>query len=416
LRGMRILVLHEYNRSYGGGEQYLHDTCAALREMGHRIALVCVEEWNGGFIPSDQTYGVAHSVGLRMGLRLWPEYESILQREQPHVVYINGILRHFVSPLILGRVIQRCPSVLFVHHSGLFCHNAMKVLATSQRRCEWPLGFHCFQEGCVSALEGSAYARLRTAVLGMWRARALRGCRRVIAPSQYVSRELVWNGFPPGRVRVLPSFTCRTPVHPVGAEGPQILWVGRADGGKGLDQFLRCLTMLRGVAWQAIIVGDGTATPQVQAMAMETGVADRVRCVGRLEGAVLDREYAAARVVVFTSQWAETFGQVGIEAMAFGKPVVAFDVGGVREWLADGRTGYVVDRDDLPGMTDRLSRLLADDELCARMGAAGRAAVESRFRNRHHVPALLEIFREAIRAPGSGPAEAAPADRAAAGN
>lgn len=416
MRGMRILVLHEYNRSYGGGEQYLHDTCAALREMGHRIALVCVEEWNGGFIPSDQTYGVAHSVGLRMGLRLWPEYESILQREQPHVVYINGILRHFVSPLILGRVIQRCPSVLFVHHSGLFCHNAMKVLATSQRRCEWPLGFHCFQEGCVSALEGSAYARLRTAVLGMWRARALRGCRRVIAPSQFVGREMVRNGFAPERVCVLPYFTCRVSISPVQTGEPQILWVGRADGGKGLDHFLGCLARLRDGAWQAVVVGDDTTSPEVQAMLDRAGMADRVRCLGRLEGGALDQQYAAARVVVFTSRWAETFGQVGIEAMAFGKPVVAFEVGGVGEWLADGVTGYLVPRNDVEGMADRLSRLLADDGLCARLGVAGRVAVESRFRPEHHIPKLVEIFREAMAGSADGLPDPVPADRTAAGN
>ena len=413
---MRVLVLHEYNRAYGGGEQYLHDTCAALREMGHRVALVCVDEWNGGFIPSDETYGVGRSVGLRTGLRAWGEYDTILRRENPDLVFINGILRYFVSPVILRRLIQRHPSVLFVHHSGLFCHNARKVTARDQRRCEWPLGRRCFSQGCVGALEGSVSQRVRTAIFAMWRARTLRGCRRAIAPSQYVRRELIRNGFCDERVRVLPYFTRRCPDSPVAATGQRILWVGRADGSKGLDRFLQILGQLADRSWRAVVVGDETNSPEVRAMAQAVGVGDQISFRGRLDGEDLDKEYAGARVVVFTSGWAETFGQVGIEAMAFGKPVVAFEVGGVREWLADGRTGYVVDRNDLAGMTDRLSRLLADDALCARMGAAGRAAVESRFRLRHHVPALLEIFREAIRTPGSGPAEAAPADRAAAGN
>lgn len=406
---MRILVLHEYNLPYGGGEQYLHDTCGALREMGHGVTVVCAKQWNGGFIPSDRTCGVTPSVGLRTGLHAWGEYEAILRRENPDVIFINGILRHFVSPVILRRLIRRHPSVLFVHHSGLFCHNAKKVTARDQRRCEWPLGFHCFREGCVAALEGSAYARLRTVVLGMWRTRELRGCRRVIAPSQYVRRELIRNGFRDERVRVLPYFTRRCPDAPMAASGDGILWVGRADGGKGLDRFLRVLGQLAERNWRAVVVGDETNSPEVRAMAQAAGVGDRISFRGRMDGEDLDKEYAAARVVVFTSGWAETFGQVGIEAMAFGRPVVAFDVGGVGEWLEDGRTGYVVDRNDLAGMTDRLSRVLADDALYAGMGAAGRAAVESRFRIRHHVPALLEIFREAIRGSGSGSAETAPA-------
>jgi glycosyltransferase involved in cell wall biosynthesis len=410
---MRILVLHEYNLPYGGGERYLHDTCEALREMGHGVTVVCAKQWNGGFIPGDRTCGVTPSVGLRTGLRAWGEYDTILRRENPDLIFINGILRHFVSPVILGRLIRRHPSVLFVHHLGLVCHNARKVTARDQRRCEWPLGRRCFTQGCVGALEGSVSQRVRTAIFAMWRARTLRGCRRAIAPSQYVRRELIRNGFRDERVRVLPYFTRRCPDAPVAATGQRILWVGRADGGKGLDRFLQILGQLADRSWRAVIVGDGTNSPKVRAMAQTAGVADRISFRGRLEGEDLDTEYATARVVVFTSGWAETFGQVGIEAMAFGRPVVAFDVGGVTEWLSDGVTGYVVPRNDVAGVADRLSRLLADDSLCRRMGAAGRSAVEARFRCRHHLPKLLETFSEAIAESGGVLSERVLAERSA---
>lgn len=393
---MRILVIHEYNRPYGGGEQYLHDTCEALRELGHRVALVCAAEWNGGFIPTDQAYSVTRSIGLRTGLRAWREYDTIIQREEPDVVFINGIIRHFVSPLVLQRVVRSRPSVLFVHHAGLICHTATKVIPSSQRRCEWRLGLRCFTEGCVGTLTGSRVEKWKTAVVGTWRLRALRGCRGVIVPSQYMYQELVRNGFSPARVKILPSFTERNHTSRIRAMGRQILWVGRADSGKGLERFFQCLVMLRDREWQAVIVGDDAATPQLQAMAETAGLADRVRWLGRLEGDELDKQYAASRVLVFTSGWAETFGQVGIEAMAFEKPVVAFDVGGVTEWLQDGVTGFVVPRNDVTSMADRLSRLLVDDILCEQMGAAGRAAVNRRFRRQHHIPKLLAVFEEAL--------------------
>lgn len=408
---MRILVIHEYNLPYGGGEQYLYHTCQALREMGHRVALVCASEWNGGFIPSDVAYGVTCSVGFRTGLRVWREYEAIVRRENPELIYINGIVRHFISPLILWRLIRHRPSVLFVHHSGLFCHTARKVLPSTQRPCEWPLGRHCLAEGCVRGLSGTTLEKLRTAALGMWRLRTLRGCHRVIAPSRYVRGELVRNGFSPERIRVLPYFTSRTPVWGECGSAPRILWVGRTDGGKGLDRFFHVLGTLKDRDWHAVVVGDGTNTPEVRAMAQASGIGDRTRLLGRLEGEELDKQYAASRVVALTSGWAETFGQVGIEAMAFGKPVVAFDVGGVTEWLSEGVTGYVVPRNDVAGMADRLSRLLADDSLCRRMGAAGRSAVESRFRLQHHLPKLLEVFREAIAESGRVLSEHGLADR-----
>lgn len=393
---MRILVIHECNRPYGGGEQYLRDICHALREMGHRLALVCAADWNGGFIPCHRAYGVTPSIGLRTGLRVWREYESIIQREDPDIIYINGILRHFVSPLVLRRIVRSRPSVLFVHHSGLICHTAKKVIPKTNGRCEWRLGLRCFTEGCVEALTGSRLEKWKTVVFGMWRLRSLRACRRVIVPSQYMYRELVRNRFPPERVTVLPCFTERRQVPALRALEPQILWVGRADGGKGLEHFFQCLDMLRDQEWQVVIVGDDTAIPHVRAMAERIGIPDRVTCLGRLEGEELDKQYAASRVLLFTSDWAETFGQVGIEAAAFGKPAVAFDVGGITEWLADGVTGFVLRRNDVVGMAERLSRLLVNDTLCQQMGSNAQAVVERRFRREHHLPKLLEVFRRAI--------------------
>lgn len=401
--GMRILVLHENNLPYGGGEQYLRDTCQALREMGHRVALVCAADWNGGFIPCDQAYGVPRSMGLRSGLRVWPQYDSIVRREDPDIIYINGIVRHFVSPLVLRRIVRSRPTVLFVHHAGLICHTARKVIPKTERRCEWPLGLRCFTVGCVRTLTGSRFEKFRTAAYGMWRLGSLRGSRRVIVPSQYVYHEMIRNGFSPETIRLLPCFTERRPGCELGRPGRQILWVGRADGGKGLGHFFQCLGLLRESEWRAVIVGDDTATPHVRAMAGSAGIADRVTCLGRLEGEELDRQYAASRVVVFTSELAETFGLVGIEAMAFGKPVVAFDVGGVSEWLVDGVTGFLVPRDDVAGMAERLPSLLTDDTLSERMGSASRAAVECRFRRQHHLPKLLEVFREAIAEASGGP-------------
>lgn len=399
---MRILVIHESNLPYGGGERYLHDTCDALRELGHRVAVACAAEWNGDYLPADRTYGMSRSFGLRTGFRVRGEFDSMLEAERPDVVYLNGLIRSFVSPVILQHLIRRYPTVVFLHHVGSICLNGRKFIVAGQRSCEHPLGYRCVWEGCVLRLDGGAYAKTRSLAIGLWRRRVLRECRRVIAPSQYVQRELVRNGFPSWGIRVLPYFTTKGERGAEEPMGNQILWVGRADEGKGLDLFFQALARLPNVDWQAVVVGDDTTRPQVRAMAQAAGIAERARFVGRLDGEELDCQYQASRVVAFTSRWAETFGQVGIEAMAFGRPVVAFDVGGVTEWLSDGVTGFVVRRDDVRSMADRLSRLLADDLLCQRMGAAGRDVVEGRFRPAHHIPRLLAVFEEAIACCGAG--------------
>jgi glycosyltransferase involved in cell wall biosynthesis len=85
-----------------------------------------------------------------------------------------------------------------------------------------------------------------------------------------------------------------------------------------------------------------------------------------------------------------------LEAMATGLPVVASDVGSVREVVADGETGFVTPSEDSATMADRFATLLADAELRKRMGAAGRVRVEQEFNLDRCVDAHLRAYELAI--------------------
>ncbi|MFO0730632.1 MAG: glycosyltransferase [Nitrospiraceae bacterium] len=121
-----------------------------------------------------------------------------------------------------------------------------------------------------------------------------------------------------------------------------MLFVGRLSAEKGIEVFLDALPLLRAQSWRAVVIGEGPLEAPAKQRVVQEGLADRVRFAGWLSGADLDREYERAAVLAVPSTVKEAFGLVGIEAMAFGKPVVAFDAGGIREWLQDGKTGYLV--------------------------------------------------------------------------
>jgi glycosyltransferase involved in cell wall biosynthesis len=87
---------------------------------------------------------------------------------------------------------------------------------------------------------------------------------------------------------------------------------------------------------------------------------------------------------------------VGIEAMSYGKPVLAFDVGGISEWLKHGETGFLVNPGDEESLAEKMNLLLGDRPLAARMGLKARAAVERRFMPETHVTSLLGVFEKEI--------------------
>jgi glycosyltransferase involved in cell wall biosynthesis len=88
---------------------------------------------------------------------------------------------------------------------------------------------------------------------------------------------------------------------------------------------------------------------------------------------------AFADVVVVPSQCDEGFGLSAIEAMAFGKPVVASNAGGLREVVSDGQDGMLAPVGNPGELANAIVTILTDDALRDRMGRAARKNVESRF-------------------------------------
>ena len=126
------------------------------------------------------------------------------------------------------------------------------------------------------------------------------------------------------------------------------------------------------------------------------GLDTRVTFRGWLQGDALVNAYREAAVVVVPSRWPEPFGIVGIEAMAHGRPVVAFSVGGIPEWLENGVGGVLVPPGDVIAMGERIGALLADPAEAERIALLGRARVMREFSEEAHLSSLVPLYERAI--------------------
>lgn len=149
------------------------------------------------------------------------------------------------------------------------------------------------------------------------------------------------------------------------AEAPVVLFVGRVSPLKGGGNLMALATALRERAPSAslLVVGDTGAMPDVPADIRRAGL-DNVTFVGAVPNAELATYYRAADVFVLPSE-SEGFPRVLLEAMQYGVPSVAFDVGGVRDILAPGQQQFVVERRDVDAMAAVVARLLSDERLRA---------------------------------------------------
>ena len=156
---------------------------------------------------------------------------------------------------------------------------------------------------------------------------------------------------------------------------------GRISRQKDPFTFLRAAAQLRKMDVPAYFAwaGDGELRQEAESLSMHLGLRDRVRFAGQCSD--LRPFLAALDIFALTSRY-ESFGYVTCEAMAMGKPIVATNVSGSRELVADGLTGFLVEPGDAAGAAAALQRLAQDTLLRRSMGRAARKRAREQFERR----------------------------------
>jgi len=159
---------------------------------------------------------------------------------------------------------------------------------------------------------------------------------------------------------------------------PHILSVGRVVYQKGFDLAMQALSQLKDLEWTWTIAGDGPQMATLKAMAEGFGIQERVHFTGWLSSEQLKEQYAAANVFLFPSRH-EGMPNAVLEAMASGLPVIASQIAGNEELVADGETGRLVPPEDADALGEALKKLLVEEGVREQMGQAARRRVESSF-------------------------------------
>ncbi len=163
-----------------------------------------------------------------------------------------------------------------------------------------------------------------------------------------------------------------------------LLTVARLDERKGHDQVMRALTKLAPKYPNLVylIVGKGKEMTRLQQLAQQLAIADRVIFTGYVPDVDLPRFYNLCDVFILLNRQTqvdfrlqgdyEGFGIVFLEASACGKPIIAGDFGGIRDAVEDGRTGFIIDPNNLDLVCEKIELLLRHPELSHVLGTSGR--------------------------------------------
>jgi len=174
---------------------------------------------------------------------------------------------------------------------------------------------------------------------------------------------------------------------------PRLLMVARFAAQKDHATLFRALATLLELDWRLDLVGSGPLEETTRGLAESLGLADRIRFLGMRED--VPDLIAASQLYLLISHW-EGFPRSILEALRGGLPVVATDVGGVREAVIDGETGFVVPENDDVLLADRLKSLIEDAGLRVTMGQAARDHYETHFMFDRLVDETLTLYESVL--------------------
>jgi glycosyltransferase involved in cell wall biosynthesis len=269
-------------------------------------------------------------------------------------------------------------------HAWLYIANALAWSATrlAKRRPLVTSARNCKVQGRVSQVANCL---------------AFRGSRAIVVNSHDVANYIVRHyRAPRDRIRVVYNGIDieRFRPGPLAREAGPIVTVGRLVGQKNHDLFLRAAAALaqQGTAVRFAIAGDGPLRATLETTARRLGIGEQVEFLG--ERSDIENVLRGASQFWLTSRW-EGMPNVVLEAMASGVPVLATDVGGVRELIRDGVDGFVLPPDDAVAFARHAHALLADPARLNAFKSAARAGAES-FATPRMVAALARLYEEVL--------------------
>lgn len=391
-----MLILHVHDRwsARGGAEQHLLSVLDSFPK-GFRSAGLF--GWSDGSVlaghepPAGLFFikKLGHKAPFAAETRVGEQLRDFIKKLKPGLIHVHNIL----NPHLLQVIAESGPAVMTVYDHRFFCPGRGKVKADGSL-CRQVFGL-----GCAECFKEEKYF-VRLLALVRARLETVKKFTALIVAGRYMKQELTLAGVDETRIHIIPPF-----VHgldqgqePAGL-GREVLFAGRIVWAKGIFDLLEALTQVDGHV-RLVVAGAGTRDEAVAARVKELKLDKRIDFQGWAAHQDMARLYRRARLLVLPSRWQEPFGLAGLEAQTLARPVLAYDVGGVREWLQDGRTGIIVPPGNTLALASGINVLMREPGQASALGRAGRDLAMERFNPARIMTLLTSLYQRVGFRPG----------------
>lgn len=323
----------------------------------------------------------------------------ILEEEKPDIVHFHLFkCSNNGDAKLISNLRKGYKTVFTVHDHILTCPVIKKINNRTSQPCNYNGGVTCllktYSQGCLGRNPFRAYKFLKPFLL---RRSAIKKIDRYVVLNEYMKNSLVKAGFDSEKISVIPP-ACKYADDKKIKEGKKqniILYVGKLVPEKGPQTLLRASAKID-ITYKVIIVGDGWFRAELEGLARELKIGDRVSFLGVQNTQQLRRLYQKAKVLVIPSIIPESFCLVGLESLFFQVPVVAFDVGSVSAWLKDGENGFLVKPGSTNELAEKTELILKNEGMRKELGHNGNIYVKEKYSEEKYQNNMCALYENLL--------------------
>ncbi len=407
---MKILHVNKFFFAEYGTEKYMFGLFDLLKKQGHEVIHFSMEDPRNEpskqakyFVPNVDMSKAGFGLDkLRAVIRMihYPlarqNFAVLLDKENPDLIHLHSI-HHQISPSILNEATKRgIPIVQTLHDYKLL---------TPGYHFPWRDGkicFKCRRGNWLHLIRHKAHKNSYMATLAVVIESAIHSWSKVyennvdkfIVPSQDMHDRLVKHGVDKSKLTVAPHFLPDNYLNLKDEQkiGNGILFVGRLAEERGLDHVIHFAQNLPDQNFY--LAGDGPERHALEAKIKQLHLTN-IYLLGRLEGDQLAEVYKAAKLVVYPTQTTETFGLSILEAMAFGKPVIATNIGGVKNLIENQSNGFLYPANSPQKGLEILKNLLKDSATIISIGATAKDFANN-YNPEKHLTEIKKVYDLAL--------------------
>ncbi len=385
---MRVLQIHNFYQRPGGEDQVYAADYELLTQRGHTVTQYSAH--NDALVGIS---GIKNATSAIWNSVTYQELATLIKRERPEIIHAYNTFPIISPSLYYAAAKARIPVVQALQNYRLLCPAA--TLFRDGRVCEECVGskvpyravvHRCYRHSAPASASVASMLLVHR-IAGTWSTKV----HTYIAPTNFVRDKFIEGGLPAAKIAVKPNFLARDPGIGPG-NGNYALFAGRLSEEKGVS------TLFDG--WQQLgskiplkIAGDGPLAPVVKERMKKLqdvewlGHCDRQRTFELLQNAVF---------LVFPSLWYEGLPVTILESMACGTPVVASDLGSMRELIKDGVNGFRFAAGSVDSLIDRIESIWARRNELLPMRQSSRLCYEQNYAPGRNYELLMQIYRRAV--------------------